>query len=547
MLGFKNKKKLNIGGVSPNEIFLDSENIPDFDSHQFEGRMERPIKSKNFLFVVLIFLMFGSLLISKIGYLQIIKGDDFYARAENNHLRLEPLVSERGCVYDRNEELLAWNEPFSRVYKKMEGMAHVLGYTGLSFGERIGKAGIEKSYNEYLGGVSGIKLVETDSRNQIKSESIQRRPTKGGSIYLSIDSRVQAKFYEIFSDIVEEKGFNGAAGIIMDAKNGEILSLVNYPEYDLQVLSDGKPREMIEEYLSDDRKPFLNRSVSGLYTPGSTIKPFLALAALVEGIISPEKEIFSSGSISIPNPYYSDRESIFHDWKAHHWVDMRKAIAVSSNIYFYTIGGGYEDVVGLGIKRISKHLKFFGLGEKTGIDLRGELAGVVPNPDSSWRVGDTYNVSIGQGDLQVTPIQMAILTAFLANNGNFVTPSLVLNKEDVDNEDNTGLTGIDPEYFKIVKEGMRKAVLEGTASALKSLSVEMAAKTGTAELGNSEFVNSWLIGFWPAEDPRFVLTIMLEKGPSSNLVGGVFVARKLMEWMIVYTPEYLSLSDNGFD
>ena len=163
---------------------------------------------------------------------------------------------------------------------------------------------------------------------------------------------------------------------------------------------------MINGYINNKNKPFINRAISGLYAPGSVVKPFVALAALSEGIISPEKKIFSAGQISIPNPFFPDKKTIFKDWKAHGWVDMRQALAVSSDVYFYEIGGGFEDVKGLGINKIYEYAKKFGLGEKTGIDLLGEAEGTVPSPavkeknnpaDPLWRVGDTYISAIGQG------------------------------------------------------------------------------------------------------------------------------------------------------
>ena len=154
---------------------------------------------------------------------------------------------------------------------------------------------------------------------------------------------------------------------MMDIHTGEIWSMASYPEYSSQVLSDGAPREKISFYTNNKDKPFLNRVVSGLYPPGSTVKPYLALAALNERVIEPETQILSTGSISIPNPYFPDKESVFVDWKAHGLVDMREAIAVSSNVYFYEIGGGYEEQKGLGIKNIEKYMRIFGFGEKTGI------------------------------------------------------------------------------------------------------------------------------------------------------------------------------------
>ena len=549
---FANKKKKFIANISPDEIFLDAQNIPNFDSCQLEGRIEKPIGQKIFFAAGIFFSLLFALLFLRAGQLQIARGEDLALRADDNHLQRVMLPAERGLIYDRNGEVLAWNGTDSRNYLRLEGLAHVVGYTGLLYEEIVGKAGVEKSYDEALAGEAGIKLVETSSKNEIISESAQIKPKSGESVYLTIDAGVQNKLYEILKNLSAERGFQGGAAVVLDVNNGEVLSLVSYPEYNSHVLTDGEPKEKIDEYFADSGKPFVNRAVSGLYAPGSVIKPFVALAALNEKIIDPFKEIFSSGSISIPNPYFPDLKSVFYDWKAHGWVDMRHALAVSSNVYFYTIGGGYEDVNGLGIGKIGEYMRLFGLGEQTNIQLAGEKRGLVPSPqykkdnseDPVWRIGDTYNISVGQGDFQVTPLQMAVATALLANNGYRVSPVLVLNKAGLP----AGQAGkkeriekeIPVDYFQIVREGMRRAVENGTAQGLRGLPVKVAAKTGTAELGSGIFVNSWLIAFWPYENPRFSISIVLERGRASNLIGGVYAGRELLDWMSIHKPNYLT-------
>ena len=538
--GKKKKNKFSSDIISPDEIFLDSKNIPDFDRQQFEGRIELPIKHNLFLLVGFLFLAVGLLLLGRAGYLQVVRGEVFNERAQNNHLKIFSITADRGLVYDRNGELLAWNTPDGRVYKDTAGLAHVVGYLGQSVEDMVGRAGIEKSFEEILKGENGQRVMEMDSLFEIKSESIQKFPVAGENIVLTIDERVQGKMYDIFKEIAAERGFKGAAGVILDVETGGILAMVSYPEYDSQILTRGGPSESIKEFQADARKPFLNRVISGMYAPGSIVKPFMALAALKEGVITPEKQIFSSGSISVPNPYFPELESVFYDWKAHGWVDMRRALAVSSNVYFYSIGGGYGDIGGLGIKKIREYMDLFGLGQKTGIAMEGEAKGVIPGPELSddiWRVGDTYNVSIGQGNFQVTPLQMANAVAVIANGGIRTEPNFILGKEPTV----LNIVDIPEKYFNVVREGMTKAVLEGTAQGLSGLSVDIAAKTGTAELGSEKsFVNSWIIGFWPYENPRFAFSIVLERGSVSNLIGGVFATRQLMEWMIVHTPEYLT-------
>lgn len=558
------RKKLFNQPLNPDEIFADEENFPGFDKYQFEGRLEKPIAKPTFVGIAVCFLILGGLLFTKIGHLEILKGETYAARSKYNYLRAVNIFPSRGIIYDRNGKELVWNDFLPgeenskeenlksvRFYLDMPGLNHVLGYVGAgSAGKIIGKDGIEKKYENILAGITGIKLMEINSNDEIISESVLKPPENGKNIKLTIDANLQSALYNILGNIITERGFGGGAGVILNIYSGEILALTSWPEYNSEVLSRGKPEVVIEGYLKNQQKPFLNRAISGLYAPGSIIKPLIAVAALGEKVISPEKQIYSAGSISLPNPFFPDKKSVFYDWKAHGWVDMRRALAVSSNVYFYTIGGGFEDVKGLGIGKIEKYADLFGFGSKTNIDLDKEEEGLVPSPavkasnsaDPTWRVGDTYNASIGQGDFQITPIQAAVYAATIASNGEIVQPTLVINDADIRQPPEKKIIDIPAEYFQIVKEGMRMVVLEGTGQGLGGLGVEVAAKTGTAELESvaNKYVNSWLIGFLPYENPRIAFSILLEKGRASNLIGGVYAGRQLLEWMLIHTPGYLT-------
>ncbi len=557
------KKKLSNQPLDPDEIFADVQNIPGFDKYQFEGRLEKPIAKPTFVGIGLCFLILGGLLFAKIAHLEVLKGEAYALRSKNNYLRAVSIFPSRGIIYDRKGKELAWNDSLVeegnlklvRAYPDKSGLGHVLGYIGIgSGGKTIGKDGIEKKYEDSLGGVVGVKLIETDSKNEVVSESVIKPPENGKSLKLTIDAELQSTFYFILENVIKERGFNAGAGVVLDVHSGEVLALVSYPEYNSQILSRGKPEFVIKGYLENRQEPCVNRAISGLYAPGSIIKPMLALAALKEKIIDPAKQIFSSGSISLPNPFFPDKKNIFYDWKAHGWVDMKRALAVSSNVYFYSIGGGYEDIKGLGITKIEKYADLFGFGSETNIDLDKEEKGLIPSPalkalnskDPIWRIGDTYNASIGQGDFQITPIQAAVYAAAIANNGLLVRPHLLA---DDSNKQEFPLGGktidIPDEYFQIVREGMRMVVLEGTAQGLAGLGIEVAAKTGTAELESeaNKFVNSWIIGFLPYENPKISFSILLEKGRATNLVGGVFAGRQLLEWMLIHTPQYLTGAD----
>lgn len=342
--------------------------------------------------------------------------------------------------------------------------------------------------------------------------------------------------------------------MIMDVKTGDILALASVPGYDAGILTGGN-ESGVQSLLSDERTPFLNRVTSGLYTPGSIVKPFLALAALQEQLISPDEKILSTGSIAIPNPYLPGEESIFLDWKEHGWVSMRDALAVSSNVYFYEIAGGYKEQKGLGIGKVEAYMNLFGFGKKTGVDFSNEESGVIPTPrwkekifKEGWRLGDTYNTAIGQYGFQVTPLQAVRAVAAIANEGKLLKPRVVT-KIFSDSETIAGgrvtpikwsQTPIEAPHYAVVKEGMRLGVLSGTAKGLLIPVVSIAAKTGTAQVGTSKkFVHSWVVGFFPYENPKYAFAVVMERGPSGNLIGALYVLRGVLEWMAENTPEYL--------
>jgi penicillin-binding protein 2 len=381
----------------------------------------------------------------------------------------------------------------------------------------------------------------------ISRENIVRPPENGTPVDLSIDSKLQSKMHQVIKDIALRVGFAGGAGVIMDVHTGEIIALTSYPEYDSNIMSDAKDREKINGYLQSKNTPFLDRASDGLYTPGSIIKPFMALAALSEKIIDPSKKILSTGSIAIQNEYDPKLQTIFKDWKAHGYVDMRQALAVSSDVYFYSVGGGYKDQKGLGIRKIDEYIAKFGFGEKIPSPFFTQSpSGVIPTPEwkietfdgDTWRLGNTYHTSIGQYGFQVTPLQAVRAVASVANNGNILVPTL-LKTNTATIEKNVNIPN---EYFKIVQEGMRQGVVDGTATSLKVPFVTIAAKSGTAELGASkEKVNSWMTGYFPYENPKYAFAIVMERGEVHNLIGAGAAFRELLDWMNLYTPEYFTV------
>jgi penicillin-binding protein 2 len=555
----KNKIKYINSFVDPDEIFLDSQNLQNFDRQQFEGRIEKTISKSTIILLGSLFFVVVAIFTSRLFYLQINKGEAYFKRSQNNILEKAIIFTDRGIIYDRNKVELAWNKKTdeasvpTRTYLS-PGFSHLLGYVsyptqdkGGNFwqGDFIGKDGLEKQYNDQLKGENGSKIIETDALGKIYSENIVNAPKKGTDLVTTIDSRLQKELFALIKNLSESKNFNGGSGIVMDIQNGEILTSTSFPEYNSEILSLGKDKEKINNYLTDKRKVFLDRNISGLYTPGSIVKPFFALGALVEGVIDPYKKILSTGSISIPNPYFPDQKTVFKDWKAHGWTNMMEAIAVSSDVYFYEVGGGYENQKGLGIANIEKYAGIFGFGTRTGVDLPDEKKGSIPSPEwklanfkgDLWRIGDTYHTAIGQYGFQVTPMEMVRATSAIANEGRMLTPHLLVG--DVEKENIFSSLDFSKEYFDRVKEGMRDAVTFGTASSLNVPYVDIAAKTGTAQLGISKNkVNSWVIGFFPYENPKYAFTIMMEAGPNTNSVGASSVMREFVDWMSINTPEY---------
>lgn len=550
-------KKRKSGSIDIDEIFLDSSNIPAYDKDQFEGRLETPISPKAIYSLGIIFFLVVIAFSFRIFSLQIVKGESYREVSENNRLRHDVIFAYRGVINDRNGISLAWNEFDNaleypkRVYTDMTGFAHLLGYikypkkdkSGFYYTlETVGQDGIEKYYNEKLKGSNGMKLTEVDVKGNTYSESEVIFPEHGQEIALSVDAEIQNKLASLLATAVTESDFKGGSGIIMDVDTGEIIAMTSVPEFNLNVMTESKDSEKIGGYFQNKKNPFLDRSIGGLFVPGSIVKPFVALAALNEKIISEYKEIYSAGSITIPNPYDPSKPTIFKDWKAHGYTAVREAIAVSSDVYFYAVGGGYKDQKGLGIVKIDEYLKKFLLGVKTEGFFEGP-AGNIPTPEwkeevfnEKWLLGNTYHTAIGQYGFQVTPIQMVRALTGIVNGGVMVEP--VIRKGEVGRKIN--ISGIDQYFYQVVKEGMREAALTGTAKALNIGGFTIAGKTGTAEIGTVKGrVNSWVEGFFPYENPRYAFVLVLENGPNAYKIGSPATMANLLLWMREHKKEYL--------
>lgn len=550
-------RKLASREISPEDVFLDSENVSNMNMNQMEGHLERPLGRHVFyIALVVVTLLIGGFT-ARLFAMQIMQGKAYAEKADRNHLRSTPIFALRGTISDRNGTLLAWNtvatsssststhEIPKRSYITTHGFSNVLGYvsypkkdsSGIFWQEEyIGKDGIEKQYQSHLQGVPGERVIAIDARGDIEAENVTVAPTHGDAIKLTIDAKVQAKLYERIQALAVDYGYVSGAGAIMDVTTGELLALVSYPEYDNNIMTNAQSPEekaQIASDLKDKRQKFLNRAIGGLFTPGSTVKPFMAIAALMENVISPEKHILSTGALVIKNRY-GGPDTVFKDWKVHGYVDMRDAIAVSSDEYFYQIGGGYMDQPGLGIDRINTYATMFGFGTPTGVDLPGEQSGTVPSQEwkkkvfgEDWLLGNTYHTSIGQYGFQLTPLELIRGISMIANGGTLVTPHVYAGASAPQQK-----LEVPEEYLKIVREGMRQGVLDGTGRVLGMPGVAIASKSGTAELGvKKDLINSWITGFFPYENPKYAFVVIMEKGSVKNLHGAVFAARETIEWM----------------
>jgi len=435
--------------------------------------------------------------------------------------------------------------------------AQVLGYTaridkdeyssltGYAINDYIGKTGLEKYYETYLRGVPGQSLPAKSADSNLGNQAAVQ-PIPGDNLVLNIDADLQKQVYNALEKSIKNVGAKKGAAVAMDPKTGAVLSLVSYPSYDDNSFSRGISQSDYSKIVNDPSKPLFDRAIAAKYPTGSTIKPFEASAALQEKIISPDKQINDQGYILIHSQYDPSVVYRYGGVEAHGLVDMRKAIAVSSNIYFYTVGGGYEDQQGLGPQRIKKYLSLFGWDQKTGIDLPGEFSGFIPDPawkkatkGQPWWDGDTYNLAIGQSDLETTPLQVASAYCAIANGGTLYKPQIV-NKivsndsKSVINEFSPEIIRsnfIDPQNLEIVREGMRDGVSKpyGLSAYLNDLPVQVAAKTGTAEIGYQNRFNVWSSVFAPYKDPQIVLVVTVEDVQGLGAVT-LPVAHDVLNW-----------------
>ncbi|OHB21661.1 MAG: penicillin-binding protein 2 [Parcubacteria group bacterium RIFCSPLOWO2_01_FULL_48_18] len=443
-----------------------------------------------------------------------------------------------------------------RQYDGGPAFSHVLGYVGavsagdlalqseLRIDDVIGRAGLERYYDEVLKGVSGEKILKKDIVSRAFEEVAVREPQLGYSLETSIDADLQKYFFDRLRMGIESLGRKRGVGIALRPQTGEVLALVSIPSYDSNwFISPHRYSRELAQLLSDADQPLFSRAVSGTYNPGSTIKPLIAFAALEEGVVSSEKRFEDPGYLLVPNPYNSSSPSVFLDWRAHGSVDMRKAIAASANVYFYIVGGGTDAQKGIGIERLVSYFEMFNFSTPLGIDMSGEGSGRIPDwqdPDRGepWRLGDTYNVSIGQGEISITPIGLISSIAALVNGGTLYRPYIV---KRIKSGDNTIIREFVPEIIrknlgnpknlKVVKEGMRDAIEKpyGTAFQMSDMPFSAGGKSGTAQAGGKTKINALFAAFAPYEKPQIVILVLVEDAREGSL-NAIPIAKDVLMW-----------------
>lgn len=429
-------------------------------------------------------------------------------------------------------------------------LASLLGYTGVMNedeyeelkesgyrqNELVGKTGVEQSYEQLLRGFPGERRVEVDAIGRPQSILERRDAVDGATLTLHIDGALQAFIEQRLSALEDRTDVRNASVIVMDPRDGAVRALVSYPGYDSNLFTGTIDAESYQALLEDPARPLFTRAHTGQFPSGSTFKPIVAAAALDGGIIEEYTSVLSSGSIRIGQFY-------FPDWKAggHGVVDVRKAIAESVNTFFYMIGGGFREFEGLGLDSMMVMAADFGLGKPLGIDVPHEAGGFLPTVEwknevknEPWYIGDTYHVAIGQGDILVTPLQVAAFTTVFANGGVLYQPQVVDQYETQGRIQDVQPRVLNdrpasPESIEIVRQGLRQTVTQGSGRRLNSLRVPVAGKTGTAQWHSERENHAWFTGFGPYTDPELVVTVLVEEGGEGSAVA-VPLAYDIFDW-----------------
>ncbi|OGM97490.1 MAG: hypothetical protein A2735_02030 [Candidatus Yanofskybacteria bacterium RIFCSPHIGHO2_01_FULL_41_21] len=463
----------------------------------------------------------------------------------SNNLKKEQILAIQGL----NTPGIYIIPDVQRVYVNGPEFSTVLGYVGkvnkddlkedqyYMATDTIGRMGIEAQYESILRGEHG-RIFFGDTTNTINIDA-----KNGGNIVLNIDSELQEHLYKELRSVLVGAGLSRGAAIIQNPQTGAVLAMVSFPGFDNNIFSGTLSQAEYNLIFKNPGRPLFNRVVSGIYNPGSTIKPLIGLMGLQEHVITPNTTIQDCISISILNPFNPDDAYTFHNWRVDLGpFNLRRSIANSCNIFFASVGGGFGDIVGLGVNKMVQYFKNSFVDKVLGIDLPGEGRGFVPTPDwkeetrgEPWYQGDTYNISIGQGDLSVTPLWLNTYLSAIANGGTIYKPQVA--SRIVDNNKDT-LETFDPKIIgklpfsdqnmTIMKEDMRETILSGTATLLNDLPVTVGAKTGTTQVVSGQQINSLFTVFAPFDHPQIAMTILVENPIIDGLA--IRTANNVLKW-----------------
>jgi penicillin-binding protein 2 len=490
-----------------------------------------------------------------------------------------------------------------RQYALGSFMSHILGYVGsippdqyaaslppegsldpppYDKDDKVGLLGVEASMEPALRGEKGMSQIEVNANQREVREIRSVPPVPGQNVVLTIDSALQVTVTHLLQEGIDAShtgsGTRAGVAIVENVQTGEILSMVSLPSYDDNLFAAGISQADFDRLNNDPNLPLFHRAIGGAYPPGSTLKMITASAGLQTGVITPLTQIFCPGLIAVPLTYNENQRTPYYDWKraGHGTLTVREALQESSDVFFYEVAGpGQLDALGhmthfyvpgdpnphpfqgLGIDKLGNYMQLFGMGQRTGIDLPGEIPGVVPSPAykeslnaaDKWALGDTLFTAIGQGFDLSTPLQLTNVTAAVANGGTLYQPQVVRQILNSDGDPKPVRdfqpkvirhVPVDPANLAVVREGMRAAVADihhGTAYKTELKSVQIAGKTGTAEIGDPidaaghRRAHAWFTAFAPYDHPQIAVTVLIEAGDES-LEGSTFavpVARNIFK------------------
>ncbi|MBI2601013.1 penicillin-binding protein 2 [Candidatus Daviesbacteria bacterium] len=568
--------------------------IPNFnpETSELEG------KNKWAVTIFLSFVLFAFFIIFlRLFHLQIVLGKQNKELADGNRIQVKVIHAPRGVIYDRNGKVLASNSPGFRVYdpetKKIrildrehafemevkndpraknlevdnirsyalgETTAHIVGFLGEisqdqlkqatykthKAGDWIGKEGIEAQYESILKGIDGGEIIEVDSKGNKIRTLRTNAPIPGQNIYLTIDADFQKLVFEKLKEAIQKSGSCCGSALSADPQTGQILALVSFPSYDPNLFTKGEDDGILGEILTDPNSPILDRAIGGSYPPGSTYKIISSIAALESGKVTPQTlvedtGVVNLGTFSFSNWYFSQYG------KTEGPVNLVKALQRSNDTYFYQISRQ------IGEEALTSWSKSLYLGKKLGIDLPGEVEGLVPSNDwkkqtfgEVWYPGDTLHMSIGQGFLLTTPVQVLGFTSFIAADGILNKPQLILKVtrgNTVTSEFKTKVIAsglVKPDNLKVIKEGLEQVAKNGgTAWPFFTFPISTAGKTGTAEFGHPKNkTHAWYTAYAPSDDPKITMTVLIEAGGEGSTNASP-VVKEAFRWF--FSPDKTSL------